>query len=65
MDLPDLFPVADETRKFGIVEKAQNFSLLGRGQEPVLPVCSGSGELHTPLSGFGKVNGEGASRWHS
>lgn len=40
MDLPDLFPEADNTIKFGILKKAQNFPLLGRGQEPLVAVCS-------------------------
>lgn len=49
----------------GYWKRHRIFPLLGRGQEPTVPVCSGSGELHSPLSGLGKVNGEGASRWHS
>lgn len=31
MDLPDLFPAADETKKFGILEKAQNFTPARKG----------------------------------
>lgn len=48
MNPPGLFPAADENGEVGILEKAL-FPLLGRGQKPAVPVCSGSGELHTPL----------------
>lgn len=31
MDLPDLFPEVDDTIKFGILKKAQNFSPARKG----------------------------------
>lgn len=43
------------SESLGYWRRHRIFPLLGRGQEAMVAVCSGSGELHTPLSALERL----------